>query len=124
MPAVTPAETVRDLLLRLAERVKSQSGWSDWHIEEVPASRVHDREVLLVFTSPRDRTVEELVVRAQRREDAGWVVDATDREGVLLDGTRPWDATEPEALSGDALVAGLSALEGPIVTALADVPRL
>ena len=94
-------------------------------MEEVPASHVHGVEVILVFASPADRTVEEVVVSVEQVKDSdGWVVDAIDSEGLPLDETASWDSSAQNvALSEDALDEQIASLETRIVAVLTDLRR-
>jgi hypothetical protein len=76
---------VRVLLERLAESVTARSTSTHWHVEEVPASAAHGREAMLIFTSPLDSNVEEVVVTVELHEaQDAWSVDVIDREGLPL----------------------------------------
>ena len=125
MPDGPQSDTAHRMLLRLAERVVDRTAWLDWHVEEVPASRVHGVEVILVFSSPTDRTVEEVAVTVEQVKDSGrWVVDAIDSEGLLLHETAPWDSLAQDvALSEDALDEQVASLETRIVALLTDLRR-
>lgn len=94
-------------------------------MEEVPASQVHGAEVILVFASPADRTVEEVAVTVEQvRDSGGWVVDAIDREGLPLDETAPWNYSTPDvATSEPGLDEQIARLETRIVAVLADLRR-
>jgi len=125
MPEVPSSDAVHGSVLRLAQRVIARTNWPEWHVEEVPASRVHGAGVILVFASPLDRTVEEVTVTVEHSNVTdGWVIDASDREGLPLDGTAPWDSNlGDEALSVDGLEERIASLEPRIVTVLGDLRR-
>src|SRR5689334_16151295 len=79
MPEAPSSDTVRRMLLRLAERVIDRTAWPEWRVDDVPASHVHGAEVILVFASPKDLTVEEVAVTVEQlMVSGGWVVDAID----------------------------------------------
>jgi hypothetical protein len=79
------SQSVRALLERLAETVTARTTSSRWHVEDVPASRSHGRETMLIFSSPLDPTVEEVVVTVEIHEGQGaWGLDVIDSEGLPL----------------------------------------
>jgi hypothetical protein len=117
---------VGEALRQLAESVIAQVSWPEWHIEEVPASRVHGASVLLVFTSRAGRTREEVVVAVEQpKAPDEWTMDVTNSEGLPLDGTVRWDAVPgpDETLPLAVLIERLANLEAPIVRLLTDLPR-
>jgi hypothetical protein len=115
---------VRALLERLAEAVTDRTNSAQWHVEQGPASATHRREAMLIFTSPLDPTVEEVVVTVSFHDAAdAWSLDVIDREGLPLvqpAGWHPGDSRDGPA-SLVVLSQTVASLEDRIVGTLHDL---
>jgi hypothetical protein len=116
--------SVRVLLEQLAEAVAARTTSPRWHVEEVPASAAHGRETMLIFTSPLDPTVEEVVVTVEVREGHGvWGVDVIDREGLPLVEPVEWHSGDGHDESLDVLSQTVAELEDRIIGTLEDLRK-
>jgi hypothetical protein len=114
--------SVRALLERLAATVTVRTTSTHWHVEEVPATSAHAAEVMLIFTSPVDPTVEEVAVTVALRDDPSeWDIDVIDREGLPLLEAVEWHADDGSEAALEVLSRAVASLEDRIVGTLEDL---